>query len=51
MAIGESAFFIPIEIHHMMRSAAPLVFGILLVNALIVIYLFRDRDRLLHRDR
>ena len=51
MAIGESAFFIPIEIHHLMRGFAPLVFSILLVNALIVIYLYRNRDRLLHHHR
>ena len=51
MAIGESAFFVPIEIHHLMRGFAPLVFGILVVNVLIVFYLYRNRNRLLHHHR
>jgi len=48
MAIGESAFFVPIEIHHLMRGFAPLGFGILVGNVFIVIYLYRNRHRLLH---
>lgn len=50
LAIGESAFFIPIEIHHVMHRFAPLVLAILVINALIVWYLYRNRARLLqHR--
>jgi len=55
MAIGESAFFIPIEIYELvhMRPMAPprgghpmIVFIILVLNILIVWYLFQNRDRL-----
>jgi len=49
VVIGESAFFVPIEIHHLMRGFAPLLFAILVVNVLIVIYLYRNRHRVLHR--
>lgn len=46
MAIGESAFFIPIEIHELMiRFSWALVF-ILALNVLIVWYLYQNRQRL-----
>lgn len=48
LAIGESAFFIPIEVHHLMRGFSLLVFGILVVNVFIILYLYRNRHRLLH---
>jgi len=47
MVIGESAFFIPIEIHHLLRGFAPVLFAVLLVNVLIVVYLYRNRQRVL----
>ena len=55
MAIGESAFFIPIEIYELVHGGAqeqaraghPLVvFGILVFNIIIVWYLFQNRERL-----
>lgn len=48
LAIGESAFFIPIEIYELARPEkfSWFVFGILVINVVIVIYLFRNRDRL-----
>jgi uncharacterized membrane protein (DUF2068 family) len=46
MTIGESAFFVPIEIHHLMEKPSWLVFGILIANIIIVVYLFRNRERL-----
>ena len=55
MAIGESAFFIPIEIYELVRRTAPerphpghtvTVLIILAVNVLIVWYLFQNRRRL-----
>ena len=49
MAIGESAFFIPIEVHHLMRGFAPILFSVLVVNVAIVVYLYRNRRKLLHR--
>jgi uncharacterized membrane protein (DUF2068 family) len=46
LAIGESAFFIPIEIYELYQHPTFTVMGILAFNILIVIYLFRNRDRL-----
>jgi uncharacterized membrane protein (DUF2068 family) len=54
LAIGESAFFIPIEIYEIVRphnsESAPhhtmTLAAILAVNILIVWYLYRNRDRL-----
>jgi uncharacterized membrane protein (DUF2068 family) len=55
MSIGESAFFIPIEIYELVhlrpmsatRQGHPLVVGIILfLNILIVWYLFQNRQRL-----
>ncbi len=46
LAIGESAFFIPIEFHELMRGFSWTVLAILLLNILIVWYLFQNRGRL-----
>jgi uncharacterized membrane protein (DUF2068 family) len=46
MAIGESAFFIPIEIFELMRGFSTTVFVILCLNVFIVWYLFQNRARL-----
>ncbi|MEY2465877.1 MAG: hypothetical protein QOD03_398 [Verrucomicrobiota bacterium] len=47
LAIGESAFFIPIEIFELVHRGFSLVlFGILALNVLIVWYLFQNRKRL-----
>jgi len=48
MAIGESAFFIPIEIYELTRPGkfSWVVLGVLVINIIIVWYLFRNRHRL-----
>lgn len=46
LAIGESAFFIPIEIFELIHRPRWLVFGILALNIFIVWYLFTNRNRL-----
>ena len=46
LAIGESAFFIPIEVHELMRHFSWTVLVILGLNILIVWYLFYNRERL-----
>ena len=47
MAIGESAFFIPIEIYELVvRRFSPTVLTILGINITIVWYLFQNRHRL-----
>ncbi len=46
LAIGESLFFIPIEIYELGHKFSVTVFIILVINIFIVWYLFRNRDRL-----
>ena len=55
LAIGESAFFIPIEVYELVQQAAPerprpghtvTVLVILAINIVIVWYLFQNRHRL-----
>lgn len=46
LAIGESAFFIPIEIYDLLHSFSVTVSVILAVNVVIVWYLLLNRDRL-----
>jgi uncharacterized membrane protein (DUF2068 family) len=48
LAVGETAFFIPIEIYDLMRDFSLAVFVILWVNVGIVWYLVKNRDRLFH---
>ena len=46
LAIGESAFFIPIEIFELVSKPSRVVTGILLLNIFIVWYLLQNRHRL-----
>jgi len=46
LAIGESAFFIPIEIFELMKDFSWLMFSILAINGVIVAYLVVNRDKL-----
>jgi uncharacterized membrane protein (DUF2068 family) len=46
LAIGETAFFIPLEIFDLVREFRPAVLAVLVVNLLIVAYLARNRRRL-----
>ena len=48
MAIGESAFFIPIEIYELSQRFSWTVLIILAINILIVWYLLENRHRLFH---
>jgi uncharacterized membrane protein (DUF2068 family) len=48
LAIGETAFFIPIEVFDLVRHPTGVVEAVLLINLLIVGYLVRNRDRLFH---
>jgi|SRR5436190_22308037 len=48
LAIGESAFFIPIEIYELMHRTSLSLAVILGLNILIVWYLFQNRRRLFH---
>ena len=48
LAIGETAFFIPIEVYDLLRDFSAAVFVILIVNVGIVWYLVRNRNRLFH---
>lgn len=46
MAISESAFFIPIEVFDLIHRFSETVFIILVINIVIVWYLFLNRERL-----
>ena len=48
MAIGESSFFIPIEIYEIVDRFSLTVAVILILNVLIVWYLYANRHRLFH---
>jgi uncharacterized membrane protein (DUF2068 family) len=48
LAIGETAFFIPIELFDLLRDPSGVVTIILIINVLIVVYLVRNRNRLFH---
>ena len=49
LAIGESAFFIPIEVYELVHRFSKPVLVILFINIVIVCYLFKNRERLFHR--
>jgi hypothetical protein len=51
LAIGESAFFIPIEVRELVIRPHGLVLGVLALNVLIVWYLFVNRRRLFQHHR
>ena len=51
LAIGESAFFIPIEVYELIHRFSKTVLGILALNIVIVWYLLRNRERLFHRQQ
>lgn len=52
MTIGESAFFIPIEVHHLTTNKPSwFVFGILAANIVIFWYLFQNHRRLFRHHR
>jgi uncharacterized membrane protein (DUF2068 family) len=46
LVLAESAFFIPVECNALLHAFTPWLFAVLLVNVLIVVYLWRNRERL-----
>lgn len=46
LVIGESIFFIPLEVYDLTHAFSGVVFGIMVVNVAIVWYLLRNRHRL-----
>ncbi len=46
VVIGESIFFIPIEVYELMKHFSGVVFSILIVNIVIVWYLLKNKNRL-----
>ncbi len=46
LSIGESAFFIPIEVRHMVHRFSYTVVVVLVINIVIVWYLYLNRERL-----
>ncbi len=51
LAVGETAFFIPIEILELLRRPSVFLVALLAINVFIVVYLVRNRDRLFHHHR
>jgi uncharacterized membrane protein (DUF2068 family) len=51
LAIGESVFFIPIEVYELMKHFSIPVFVILAINIWIVWYLLQNRKRLFHHHQ
>jgi len=53
MAIGESAFFIPIEVYELTRPGkfSFMLLAVLVINVIIVWYLFKNRHRLFRHHR
>jgi uncharacterized membrane protein (DUF2068 family) len=51
MAIGESLFFIPLEVRELMRRPSLTFFIILFLNVVIAWYLLQNRRRLFHHFR
>ena len=47
LVIGESAFFIPIEVLEIVHHASWIIFTLLFLNVLIVWYLYANRHRLI----
>jgi uncharacterized membrane protein (DUF2068 family) len=48
LTIGETAFFIPLEIFELLEKFTTLMFAILVLNSLIVAYLIANRHKLFH---
>jgi uncharacterized membrane protein (DUF2068 family) len=46
LSIGESVFFVPIEVRHLLHIFTWKVLAILVINVIIVLYLFLNRERL-----
>src|SRR5437773_160031 len=46
LAIGESAFFVPIEVYELVHRFSNTVFVILIINIVIVWYLSKNKERL-----
>jgi uncharacterized membrane protein (DUF2068 family) len=46
LSIGESAFFIPIEVFELLHNFTWVVFTIMVLNIFMVWYLFQNRERL-----
>jgi uncharacterized membrane protein (DUF2068 family) len=48
LAIGESAFFVPIEMYELARKFSPNMLLVMVINILIVSYLYANRETLFH---
>ena len=51
LAIGESAFFVPIEVRHLVEKFSWFVFGLTVINIIVVWYLYAYREVLFHHHR
>ena len=49
LAIGESAFFVPVEIYELMKEFSGFMVAVTIINIFIVWYLYANRERLFHQ--
>lgn len=48
LVIFQSAFFVPIELDRYLRNGSLVVLGLMVINILVIWYLFQNRKRLFH---
>ena len=48
LAIGESAFFVPLEVHKLLDDFSWFMVAVTVINIFIVWYLYANRERLFH---
>jgi uncharacterized membrane protein (DUF2068 family) len=51
LTIGESAFFVPIEMYELAKKFSPYMVLVMVINIIIVCYLYVNRDSLFHSHR
>jgi len=51
LAIGESGFFVPIEVYHLIRNFSAGVLVLLILNLLIIYYLIENRKTLFNHHK
>jgi uncharacterized membrane protein (DUF2068 family) len=51
LAIGESAFFVPIEMYELARKFSPYMLLVMIINIIIVWYLYANRAALFHHHQ
>jgi uncharacterized membrane protein (DUF2068 family) len=51
LTIGESAFFVPIEMYELAKKFSPYMLVVMIINIIIVWYLYTNRETLFHHSQ